>query len=290
MTAHRTTAHSAGPRTTPLDAPLDTPLDAPLSTADLVDGWRRVGVREGMAMIVHSSLSSLGRVDGGAAAVVASLREAVGPGGTVAVPTFTTAVVRDPVPEHAGLPSPEVAERRAAVPLFHPGLPSPMGAVPEALRALPESLRSTHPQASVAAVGAHAREVTARRSLGFAVGRESPFGALHDLGGYVLLIGVGHNRNTFLHYAETFAPNRRLKLRRFPMAIQGERVWIEAPDVGDDNDTHFPVVGKEFEERAGTHEVLVGNAACRLIPVRELIPFAVRRLTELLAADGPGAA
>ncbi|MFJ3220074.1 aminoglycoside N(3)-acetyltransferase [Kitasatospora sp. NPDC086801] len=282
MTAHRTTAHSAGPRT--------TPPDAPLSTADLVEGWRRVGVREGMAMIVHSSLSSLGRVDGGAAAVVASLREAVGPGGTVAVPTFTTDVVSDPAPEHTGLPSPEVAERRAAVPLFHTGLPSRMGAVPEALRALPESLRSTHPQASVAAVGAHAREVTARRSLGFAVGRESPFGALHDLGGYVLLIGVGHNRNTFLHYAETFAPNRRLKLRRFPMAIQGERVWIEAPDVGNDNDTHFPVVGREFEERAGIREVLVGSAPCRLIPVRELIPFAVRRLTELLAADGSGAA
>ena len=74
------------------------------------------------------------------------------------------------------------------------------------------------------------------------------------------------------------------------MAIQGERVWLEAPDVGNDNDTHFPVVGREFEERAGIREVLVGNAPCRLVPVRELIPFAVRRLTELLAADGPGAA
>ncbi|MEU4116554.1 AAC(3) family N-acetyltransferase [Kitasatospora sp. NPDC028055] len=269
---------------------MTTPGTSPLTTADLVEGWHRVGVRPGMAIIVHSSLSSLGPVEGGAAAVVASLREAVGPGGTVAAPAFTGSVVCDPAPDHAGLPTPEIAELRAAVPLFHPELPSPMGAIAEALRSLPESLRSTHPQASVAAVGAHAREVTARRSLGFAVGRESPFGALHDLGGYVLLVGVGHNRNTFLHYAETFAPNRRLKLRRFPMAIQGERVWIETPDVGNDNDTHFPVVGREFEELAGIREVLVGNAPCRLVPVRELIPFAVRRLTELLAADGPGAA
>ncbi|MFF2142884.1 aminoglycoside N(3)-acetyltransferase [Kitasatospora sp. NPDC058190] len=269
---------------------MTAPGSSPLTIAELVDGWRRVGVREGMALIVHSSLSSLGRVEGGAQAVVASLREAVGPGGTVAAPAFTTGTVCDPAPEQTGVPTPEVAELRAAVPLFHPDLPSRMGAVAEALRALPESLRSTHPQASVAAVGAHAREVTARRSLGFAVGRESPFGALHDLDGYVLLIGVGHNRNTFLHYAETFVPNRRLKLRRFPMAIQGERVWIETLDVGNDNDTHFPVVGREFEEQAGIREVLVGNAPCRLVPVRELIPFAVRRLTELLAADGPGAA
>ncbi|MET8544038.1 AAC(3) family N-acetyltransferase [Kitasatospora sp. NPDC004799] len=269
---------------------MTTPGTGPLTTADLVEGWHRVGVRAGMSLIVHSSLSSLGRVEGGAAAVVASLREAVGPGGTVAAPTFTTGTVCDPAPRHSGPPGPEVAELRAAVPLFHAELPSAMGAVAEALRALPESLRSTHPQVSVAAVGAHAREVTARRSLGFAVGRESPFGALHDLGGYVLLVGVGHDRNSLLHYAETFAPNRRLKLRRFPMAIQGERVWIEAPDVGDDNGTHFPVVGREFEERAGIREVLVGNAPCRLLPVRDLIPFAVRRLTELLAADGPGAA
>lgn len=269
---------------------MTTPGTTPLTTADLVEGWRRVGVREGMALIVHSSLSSLGRVEGGAAAVVAALREAVGPSGTVAVPTFTTGTVCDPVPGHTGAPTAGTAELRAAVPLFRPDLPSGTGAVAEALRALPESLRSTHPQVSVAAVGAHAREVTARRSLGFAVGRESPFGALHDLGGHVLLVGVGHNRNTFLHYAETFAPNRRLKLRRFPMAIQGERVWIEAPDVGDDNDTHFPVVGREFEEQAGIREVLVGAAPCRLVPVRDLIPFAVRRLTELLAADGSGAA
>ncbi|MBD0674733.1 AAC(3) family N-acetyltransferase [Streptomyces sp. CBMA156] len=243
-----------------------------------------------MALIVHSSLSSLGRVEGGAAAVAASLREAVGPGGTVAAPTFTSDTVRDPAPGHPGPPTPGIAEQRAAVPLFHPGLPCSTGAVAEALRALPESHRSTHPQVSVAAVGTHAREVTARRSLGFAVGRESPFGALHDLGGHVLLVGVGHDRNTFLHYAETFAPNRRLKLRRFPMAIQGERVWIEAPDVADDNGTHFPVVGREFEERAGIREAFVGSAPCRLLPVRDLIPFAVRRLTELLAADGPGAA
>ncbi|MFE6052299.1 aminoglycoside N(3)-acetyltransferase [Kitasatospora sp. NPDC056446] len=269
---------------------MTAPGTTPLTTADLVEGWHRAGVREGMALIVHSSLSSLGRVEGGAAAVVASLREAVGPTGTVAVPAFTTDTVCDPAPGHSGVPTPEVAELRSAVPLFRSDLPSRMGAVAEALRGLPESLRSSHPQASVAAVGAHAREVTARRSLGFAVGRESPFGALHDLGGYVLLVGVGHNRNTFLHYAETFAPNRRLKLRRFPMAIQGERVWIEAPDVGNDNDTHFPVVGREFEEQAGIRPVRVGTADCRLVPVRDLIPFAVRRLTELLAADGSGAA
>ncbi|WP_407841788.1 AAC(3) family N-acetyltransferase [Streptomyces sp. DSM 116496] len=104
---------------------------------ELVAGWREAGVCEGMTLMVHASLSALGRVDGGAATVVASLREAVGPAGTVAVPAFTWEVA-DPEPEHVGPPDAAVVAHRAAVPLFHAGMPvtRALGAVPEALRSL----------------------------------------------------------------------------------------------------------------------------------------------------------
>lgn len=253
-----------------------------LSAAALVEGWREVGVEVGMALIVHSSLSSLGHVEGGATTVVESLRAAVGPTGTVAVPAFT-GQVSDPAPDLGGADA-DVRERRADVPMFEPDLASRMGAVSEALRSFPNSLRSSHPQVSVAALGAHAATIVSRQTLGFAVGRMSPFGRLHDLGGHILLIGVGHNRNTFLHYAEGLTPQPRLKLRRFPFDVGDERVWLETHDVGDDNDTHFPTVGREFEEHAGIQEVMVGEAACRLIPVKPLVAFAVHRLTELLEA------
>lgn len=260
-----------------------------LGMGELVAGWRGAGVAEGTALMVHASLSSLGRVDGGAATVVASLREAVGPAGTVAVPAFTWEVA-DPDPEHVGAADPEVAARRDAVPLFHPGLPvtRALGAVPEALRVLPDSVRSGHPQASVAAVGARAAEVTAGQSLGFALSRTSPFGRLHDLGAQILLIGVGHDRNSFLHYAESLVPRPRLRVRRFPMEVDGARVWIETPDVGNDNGTHFPTVGAEFERHAAVRESVVGDAVCRLLSVPALVDFAVPRLQELLDADaGP---
>lgn len=256
-----------------------------LTSADLVDGWRKAGVADGMALIVHSSLSSLGPVEGGVGTVVESLRAAVGPAGTIVTPTFTWQVA-DPDPDHVGVPDAGVRDRRAAVPTFHADLRSTgMGAVPEALRTLPDSVRSSHPQASVAAVGAHAADIVSRQTLGFAVGRSSPFGRLHDIGGHILLVGVGHNRNTFLHYAESLTPHPRLKVRRFPLTVDGEHVWAETLDVGNDNDTHFPTVGSEFEEQAGIVEVMVGNARCRLVPVQPLVSFAVRRLTELLAAD-----
>ncbi|MBC9716045.1 AAC(3) family N-acetyltransferase [Streptomyces sp. TRM66268-LWL] len=261
------------------------PSDIGLTTVDLVEGWRKVGLDEGMTVIVHASLGSLGRVDGGAATVVDSLRTALGPAGTLVVPAFTWQVA-DPDPDHSGIPAPDVIARRAAVPLFHRGLETTsMGAIPEAVRMLPESVRSAHPQASVAAVGARAEDITSRQTLGFALGRTSPFARIHDLGGHILLVGVGHDRNSFLHHAESLTPNPRLKVRRFPRELDGERVWVEALDVGNDNGTHFPTIGREFEQQAGIAEVTVGEASCRLIPVKPLISFATQRLGELLAAE-----
>ena len=198
------------------------------------------------------------------------------------VPTFTRRVA-DPDPGEVGAPAASVRARRERVPCFHAGLPSSMGAIPEALRSLPESVRSSHPQASVTAVGARAHEIVASQSLGFALGRDSPFARLHRLGGHIVLLGVGHNRNTFLHHAESLTPNPRLKVRRFPLLLDGERVWVETLDVGNDNDTFFPLVGREFEERHGITPTIVGNAACRLLPARPFVDFAVRRLGALLA-------
>nr|WP_233416134.1 AAC(3) family N-acetyltransferase [Streptomyces sp. N35] len=136
-----------------------------------------------------------------------------------------------------------------------------------------------------------AHEIVRDQSLGFAVGRTSPFGRLHDLGGHILLVGVGHDRNTFLHYAESLTPAPRLKVRRFPMAVDGERVWVETTDVGNDNGRFFPQVGAEFEAHAGIAPVTVGAAECRLLPVADLVPFAAGRLAELLAdaaqTEGP---
>lgn len=260
------------------------PTSSPLTLDDLTEGWRAAGLETGMDVIVHASLSSLGPVEGGAATVVDSLRGVLGAAGTLVVPTFTWQVA-DPDPDHVGVPDGRVRERRDAVPTFTTDLATTsMGAVPDAVRALSGSVRSAHPQASVSAIGARAAEIVGRQTLSFALGRTSPFGRLHDLGGHILLIGVGHDRNTFLHYAEALTPAPRLKVRRFPYVVDGERVWVETLDVGNDNGTHFPTVGREFEERAGVQEVMVGSAPCRLVPVRALVDFAVPRLTGLLAA------
>ncbi|WP_409182846.1 AAC(3) family N-acetyltransferase [Amycolatopsis sp. VS8301801F10] len=66
--------------------------------ADVVGaGVRELGVSGGV-VIVHSSLSALGRVEGGADAVVRGLLKAAG---TVVVPAFTPQVA-DPFPDYVG--------------------------------------------------------------------------------------------------------------------------------------------------------------------------------------------
>lgn len=250
----------------------------------LLAGWRRAGVETGMHVIVHSALSSIGPVQGGPGTVVETLQTAVGADGTLVAPAFTPQVA-DPHPEVRGVPDDDVRARREHVPLFTPGLPSPMGAVAEALRQAPGAMRSWHPQASVAAVGARAERIVSTQPLHFAVGEGSPFDALYELGGFILLVGVGHNRNSFLHYAESLVAEPRLKQRRFPVLVRGERAWVETLDVGDDGDTHFPVVGREYEEHADITSTPVGHARALLLPVQDFVCFASPRLAELLKKD-----
>lgn len=144
------------------------PGPAGLTVDDLAQGWRELGVEKGMALIVHASLSALGPVEGGAAAVVDSLRTAIGSAGTLVMPAFTPQIA-DPDPTHVVSADASVRERRDAVATFDSDLPGRMGAVAEALRSLPDSVRSTHPQVSVAAVGAQAEFVVAHQTLGFAL-------------------------------------------------------------------------------------------------------------------------
>ena len=66
------------------------PPTGPLVTRDTIAAQlRELGVRTGETLLVHSSLSALGWVCGGAVAVVQGLLDALAPDGTLVVPTQT---------------------------------------------------------------------------------------------------------------------------------------------------------------------------------------------------------
>jgi aminoglycoside 3-N-acetyltransferase len=155
-----------------------------VAQADLVAGLRTIGVGRGQLLHVHSSLSRLGYVVGGADTVVDALLEVVGPEGTVMVPTFN----------------------HGAAAIYDPReTPSTNGAITEALRLRPDAHRSMHPTHPYAAIGRHAEELVAGHLEVETFDRRSPLGKLADLGGYVLLLGVGMRANTAAHIGESMA-------------------------------------------------------------------------------------
>jgi aminoglycoside 3-N-acetyltransferase len=152
--------------------------------ADLVAAMRDLGVRPGDLIQVHSSLNRLGYVEGGAETVVDALLEVVGPDGTVMVPTFN----------------------HGAAEIYDPAeTPSTNGVVTEAFRKRSEARRSLHPTHPYAAIGPQADYLVDGHLDVETFDPKSPLGKLADLGGWVLLLGIGMTANTAAHIGETMA-------------------------------------------------------------------------------------
>ncbi|PRY93646.1 aminoglycoside 3-N-acetyltransferase [Hasllibacter halocynthiae] len=255
--------------------------------AALLEGLRSVGVAQGGAVFVHASMGAMGPVLGGARTVVAALADAVGAEGTLAMPAFSI----DAYPASRQLGRDLNPSLDEAVPGFDAAL-SPaagVGAIAETFRTWPGTRRSGHPVVSICARGPAAAGLVRRHALAFACGEGTPlhsFALVPD--SKVLLLGVGWNRCSLLHTAETLAAHQRVKHRRFLWSDPetGERFWRETSDVADDGDRLFPLVGERFEEMEAVARGHVGAAEARVADAASLLGFASGWIDRRNAADG----
>ncbi len=255
----------------------------PKTQAGLERDLAAIGVTRGTTLLVHSSLSSIGWVVGGAPTVVRALLSALGEGGTLVMPAATPHCADPATWTSPRLPEAWLDEVREHLPVFDARTtPTTMGAICESFRNWPDTLRSQHPVESVCARGVEAPGIIGDHPLAFSEGPGGPFGKLHDLDCRILLLGVGFNRCTALHYAESLVDRRRLKTLRFPMLVDGRRTWVEVPNVADDNGTHFPAVGEHFATGDGVQRGRIGDAPAMLFAMRSLIEHAVRYFEEVL--------
>lgn len=248
----------------------------PHTAGTLAADLRALGLAPGDLVLVHSSMRAVGFVAGGVQAVVQALLDALGPEGTLVVPTHTPSN-SDP----AGWRNPPVPAAwwpvvREQSPGFDPArTPSQwMGALPELVRTWPGASRSAHPEVSFAAVGARAAAVTGEHPLEDGLGERSPLGAIYRGDGKVLLLGCGHDSNTSLHLAECRQP--RPELTRYGAAVRdpsGGSRWVTwtAPQADEED---FPALGAAYEATGAVRIGKVGNADARLLPQRALVDFA----------------
>ena len=165
---------------------------------------------------------------------------------------------------------------RAHLPVFDPlTTPTTMGAIPEAFRTYPGTLRSNHPIVSVCANGPLGTDIIKDHALEFCEGPGTPFEKLYDLDAQTLLLGVSFNRCTSLHYAESLVSKRRTTTHCYPMENEnGERVWVESADMANDDGVHFPIVGEQFAATGAIRTGKVGEADSMLFSTRKLVDFA----------------
>lgn len=250
-------------------------MTLPNTEASLHDDLTRLGVRAGTTVMVHSSFGQVGWTVGGPVTMIRALLGVLGRDGTLVMPAESPACADPSTWDDPRVPEPWHDHIRAHLPVFDPRTtPTTMGAIPEAFRTFPGTLRSHHPLVSVCANGRHADEITNEHALAFCEGRGTPFEKLYTLDSNTLLLGVGFNRCTQLHFAESLVPGRRTTTSRYPMIVEGTRQWVEHPDMASDGGVHFTAVGERFLRTGQVTTGRVGHAQAMLFATRPLVEFA----------------
>jgi aminoglycoside 3-N-acetyltransferase-4 len=136
--------------------------------------------------------------------------------------------------------------------------------------------RSQHAFA-LAASGPHAEQIVAGPLPLPPHGHGSPVARVYELDGYVLLLGVGHDANTTLHFAEVMAGVPY----RLPKHITVMHDGLPARVRYLENDhccARFAFMDEWLRAEGLQREGRVGHAHARLIRARDVVEVAVKRL------------
>lgn len=223
---------------------------------ELIRQLREIGLKEGMDLMMHSSLRRVGPVEGGADAIIDALLEILGPEGTLMMSTVSGALTRNQ-------------------PVFHAlHTPSSVGMLSNVFRQRPGVLRSLHPVHSIAAFGPKAEFYTSGHfEARTPWSSDSPYGKLMRNDAHILFFGVDFECNTCLHALEIEA--------RVPGLHTRETTTLVVYDAQDNRRTlehHWHAPKKSYysdlehmvENTGGLRYGRVGAGISRLVSARIL--------------------
>jgi aminoglycoside 3-N-acetyltransferase len=253
-------------------------IHQPNTVTSLVNEFSQLGITPGMTLIVHSSLSSLGWVCGGAAAVILSLENVLTDNGTLIMPSHSGDLSDPKYWENPAVPESWWETIRNEMPCFSKDLTPTcgIGKIPEVFRKQTSVVRSSHPQVSFAAWGKNKEYLVQDNHYDYAQNSVSPLGRIYELDGYILLIGVGYENNTSLHLAEYIAKYKKKKIimNGMPVIENNQKKWKEYEDINISSEDFYEI-GKEYENNNKIQIGTVGLATCRLIRQRSIVDFAI---------------
>lgn len=207
---------------------------------EIAAGLKELGLKPGDIVLLHSSLASLGQVEGGARSVVDAFLDVLGETGTLVVPTFGA-----------------------------------FGVITEIVKTHPKAVGSVHPCASVAAIGKRAADICRDHwKAETAHAEDTPYMRIAQFGGYICLLGVDQDRNTTLHTVEALLRLPYLSTKKATFTTPEGEVSKEWPFFpGPHRD--FIGLDRIFRESGKMKFTKIGNSVARLIKSQDLIDLAM---------------
>ncbi len=253
----------------------------PITEKQLTSDLEKLGLKPGSVVIVHTSLSRIGWVCGGAVAVIHALQSAVRSYGAIVMPAHSGGLSDPALWEDPPVPEEWWEPIRETMPAFDPDVTPTrgIGVIAELFRTMPDVVRSNHPQVSFAGWGEQAVSLLSNHSLENSLGEDSPLARLYDADAFVLLLGAGFESNTSFHLAEYRSdyPTKERVTLNAPVIVDGHRRWKSFGDINYATDD-FVEIGRAFvkSHKQAVRIGRIGQAVSHLFPQRLCVDYAGR--------------
>ena len=208
---------------------------------------------------MHTSFRAVRPVESGPAGLIEALRSALGPDGTLVMPSWT-------------------GDGDAPFDMATTSASADLGVVAEIFRQMPGVVRSDHPFA-FAAAGPRAEWITSTPLPLPPHTPDSPVGRVHAMDGQVLLLGVGHDANTMLHLAELLAGVPYRIPKHITVLQDGRPVGIDYSE-NDHCCARFALADEWLRARGLQFEGRVGHAYARLARARHIVKVVCEQLAQ----------
>ncbi|HBN85293.1 MAG TPA: hypothetical protein DDZ89_15790 [Clostridiales bacterium] len=237
-------------------------MESVVKYEDIVTNMSILGIKKGDTLLMHSALSSMGRVEGGAQTVIKAFCDLLGEEGTLVMSTLTM----------------------WDQPFDVDSTPSAVGVLSEEFRKMPGVKRSLHPVHSVAAYGKNAAIITAdhdKCETGCGVG--TPYVKLCDFDAKVILLGVDMDRNTVMHSLEEAINAKYLRTLDIPAPtyIDGYRDKVFTLKKFPPGHRDFLCFTPELRKRGKLIQGNIGSASVKIMKINDLFEVGL----ELLEKD-----